>query len=187
MLSFVAELLDGRWCFCPSAMLAVPLFRQFLFVYAFNVKPLTLTVCVLAHNHLPIGRTTAVAVTRLIRVVLPLATLQSLPQWFLASLLFGAVVIGTVQSTLLELLLQFFSGLMNECVETLSQGYFLLRVRLDLVLEGSDATVLSLSLSADLVAAFVSPAVELCEEGLASRVEVETKLFYLSIKRAYLS
>lgn len=105
MLSFVAELLVGRWCFGAPAVLAVPLLRQFLFVYAVYVKPLTLTVCVLAHDHLPIGRTTAVAVTRLIGVVLPLATLQALPQWLLASLLLGAVVIGTVKSALLELLL----------------------------------------------------------------------------------
>lgn len=104
MLSFVAELLGG-WCFGSPAVLAVPLLGQFLFVYAVNVKPLTLTVCVLAHDHLPIGRTAAVAVTRLIGVVLPLATLQSLPQWFLTPLLLGAVVIGTVQSALLELLL----------------------------------------------------------------------------------
>jgi hypothetical protein len=187
VLSFVAELLGGRWCFGPPAVLAVPLLRQFLFVYAFNVKPLTLTVCVLAHDHLPIGRTTAVAVTRLIGVILPLATLQPLPQWLFTPLLLGALVIGPVQSTLLELLLQFFSGLVDERVEALSQGYFLLGVRLDLVLERSDATVLSLSLDADLAAAFVSPAVESREEGLASRVEVESELFYLSIKRAYLS
>ena len=105
MLSFVAELLGGRWCFGAPAVLAVPLLRQFLFVYAVNVKPLTLTVCVLAHDHLPIGRAAAVAVTGLVGVVLPLAALQALPQWFLAPLLLGAVVVGTVQSSLLQLLL----------------------------------------------------------------------------------
>lgn len=76
---------------------------------------------------------------------------------------------------------------MDERVETLGQGYFLLGVCLDLVLEGSDAAVLSLGLDADLGAAFVSPAVEPREEGLAPRVEVESELFDLSIEGTDLS
>jgi hypothetical protein len=186
VVSFVAELLGGR-CFSTPAVLAVPLLGQFLFVYAVDVKPLSLTVGVLAHHHLAIGGTATVAVTRLVGVVLPLTPLQALTGRLLPPLLLGAVVVGTVESPLLQLLLQFFSGLVDERVETLGECHFLLRVRLDLVLEGSDAAVLSLGLGTDLGAAFVSPAVETCEEGLASRVEVEAELFYLSIEGAYLS
>ncbi len=186
MLSFVAELLD-RGCFGAPAVLAVPLFRQFLFVYAVNVKPLSLTVGVLAHDHLAIGGPATVAVAGFVGVVLPLTALEALSHWLLAPLPLGAVVVRTVQSALLQLLLQFFSGLVDQCVEAFSQCYFLLGVRVEQFFEGSDATVLSLSLGTDLSAAFVVPAVETSEEGLASRVEVEAELFYLSIEGAYLS
>jgi|LakMenEpi03Aug12_release.lakeMendotaPanAssembly.Ray.scaffolds.fasta_scaffold259868_3 hypothetical protein len=82
-------------------MSAVPLLGQFLLVDAINVKPLSFAVCVLAHHHLPVGGATAVAVPRLVGVVLPLAALQALSHWFLASLFLAGVVVGAVEAALL--------------------------------------------------------------------------------------
>lgn len=82
-------------------MFAVPLLGQFLLVYAINVKPLTLAVCVLAHHHLSKGRTSTVAISGLVRVVLPLASLEALPGRLLPSLFLAPVIVGTVETTLM--------------------------------------------------------------------------------------
>jgi len=86
-------------------MFAVPLLGQFLLVDAIHVKPLSLAVCVLAHHHLPVGGATAVTVARFVGIVLPLAALQALSDWFLSSLFLARVVFGAIEAPLLQLFL----------------------------------------------------------------------------------
>ena len=100
-------------------MLTVPFFWQFLLVYAVNVEPLTFTVCILAHHHLPIGGTATVAVAWLIGVIFPLAAFKTFTSGLLPALLLGGIIIRSIKATLVQLLLQFFSGLMDQSVEPL--------------------------------------------------------------------
>ena len=73
---------------------AKPLLGQLLLFQTLKMEPLPLAKGVVAHDHLPIGRLTAVTVLGLVRIILPLS--------FLAPIL---LILATFVSSLLQLLL----------------------------------------------------------------------------------
>jgi hypothetical protein len=61
--------------FIGSTTFAEPLFREFLLIDAVYMEPLPFAVCIFTHDHLSKRGPTAVAVFRLIGIILPLTAL----------------------------------------------------------------------------------------------------------------
>ena len=167
---------------------AVPLFRQFLFLDALDMKPLSLAVGVLTHDHLPIGRTAAITILRLVRIVFPLATLQTLSRGFFTTLLLEASIILEVfiQTALLQLLLQFLCRLMNQVVQLLRNAYLFLRLALHLILHLHDLLELLLHLLPHLWHLLLTPTVQPLQKGLARRLKAQLQLLNFFVQFANL-
>lgn len=95
------------------------------------MEPFSVAVCVFAHDHFSVGGTSTVAVPRFIRIVLPLAAFHSFPERFFASFLSQEIVIALVEASLMQFLIKFLGGLVNEVIEFLSDVNFLFGLGID--------------------------------------------------------
>lgn len=100
------------------------------------MKPLSPAVCVFAHHHLPERQPSAVAISRLICVDLPLASLQTFPHRLLPTFLLEPAILLEIfiEASLAQLFLEPFGWLVNQIIESLSSGHFLLGLSLHFIL-----------------------------------------------------